>query len=53
MAKLPSQNYLAQRLRNAAKEPENRPARDPMGAIDRANRSQAMEAKEMKMTKKK
>ena len=34
------------------KQAENRPAGDPMGAIDRANRSQATEAKEMKMTKK-
>jgi hypothetical protein len=34
------------------KSAENRPAGDPMKAVDRANRSQAMEAKEMKMTKK-
>ncbi len=37
----------------ARKKPaENRPAGDPMKAIDRANRSQAMEANEMRMTKK-
>jgi hypothetical protein len=30
------------------KPAENRPAGDPMEAVDRANRSQAMEAKEMK-----
>jgi hypothetical protein len=38
--------------KKAKKPVESQPAGDPMKAIDRANRSQAMEAKEMKMMKK-
>ena len=45
MAKLPSQNYLAERLRKAAEGPENRSAESlQRGAIGRANREQAREA---------
>jgi hypothetical protein len=44
-AKLPSQNYLAERLRKAAEGPENRSAESlQRGAIGRANREQAREA---------
>jgi hypothetical protein len=44
-AKLPSQNYLAERLRKAAEGPENRSAESlQRGAIERANREQAREA---------
>jgi hypothetical protein len=43
--KLPSQNYLAERLRKAAEGPENRSAESlQRGAIGRANREQAREA---------
>lgn len=38
--------------KKSKKPVESQPAGDPMKAIDRANRSQAMEAKEMKMVKK-
>ena len=44
-AKLPSQNYLAERLRKAAEGPENRSAESlQRGAVERANREQAREA---------
>ena len=53
MARLPSQNPLARKLRAAAKEPENRPATSlQKGAVERGNREQAREAKETKMMKK-
>lgn len=57
MAKLPSQNPLARRLRKAGKDAENRQndaaaAALQRGAIDRANREQERETKEMKMMKK-
>lgn len=45
MAKLPSKNYLAERLRKAAEGPENRSAESlQRGAIERGNREQAREA---------
>jgi hypothetical protein len=47
--KLPSQNALAMRLKAAAKPrpmPKAKPKAADMSAIDRANRSQAMEARE-------
>jgi hypothetical protein len=52
MAKLPSQNYLAERLRKAAEGPENRSAKSlQRGAIERANREQAREANTPKRAK--
>ena len=49
--KLPSQNPLAVKLEAISRAAESRPAREPSrAAIDRANRSQAMEAREMRMT---
>ena len=45
MAKLPSKNYLAERLRKAAEGPENRSAASlQRGAVERANREQARES---------
>jgi DnaK suppressor protein len=49
MAKLPSKNYLAERLRKAAEGPENRSAESlQRGAIGRANREQARETQDRK-----
>jgi hypothetical protein len=49
--KLPSQNPLAVKLGAISRAAESRPAREPSrDVIDRANRSQAMEAREMRMT---
>jgi hypothetical protein len=48
--KLPSQNPLAVKLGAISRAAESRPAREPSrDVIDRANRSQAMEAREMRM----
>ena len=57
MAKLPSQNRLATRLRKTVKDTEDRmsaagAAALQKGAVSRGNREQAREAKEMKMMKK-
>ena len=49
--KLPSQNPLAVKLGAISRAAESRPAREPSrDVIDRANRSQAMEAREMRMS---
>ena len=49
--KLPSQNPLAVKLGAISRAAERRSAREPSrDVIDRANRSQAMEAREMRMT---
>jgi DnaK suppressor protein len=49
MAKLPSQNYLAERLRKAAEGPENRSAESlQRGAVERGNREQARETQDRK-----
>lgn len=53
MAKLPSQNYLARKLRKTADGPENISAAElQKGAVERGNREQARETKEAKMMKK-
>lgn len=57
MAKLPSQNRLATRLRKTIKDTEDRvsarkAAALQKGAVARGNREQARETKDMKMMKK-